>query len=365
MSTTHSGNQLNQVTFEEHDGANNAKRVNVVAGGVGQATVTHVGMVTLAPSPNFIGLATVKIGTNVNTNIGLVTVDGGKIGVLGNVTLSNSQAYIGLVTATLGASPAFIGIVTVANPGAAAAGNVTLNPSPNFIGIVTVANPAAPAAGNVTLNPSPNFIGIVTVANASLPVTFAGNVTLDPGSRTGILGNVTLSDAKTYIGLTTTTLGASPAFVGIVTIANTNVRSIAGNVTLSDARTYIGLTTTTLGASVAGIGFATVRTAPPPISTYTSFATIFSATGNASLFAPPNGTRWVLKDLIVSSLGRAELNIKSGDKQLIPYISLSTTSGFHFPFGMEGLAAEAADDIFALTLNGGSTISILANVRFE
>lgn len=180
MAVAHSGNMSNQIQFEEHDGVNNAKRVNIVAGSSGQATVTPQGLVTLAPSPNFIG------------------------------------------------------IVTVANPGAS--GNVTLDPG-SRTGIL----------GNLTLSDSKGFIGLVSIA---------GNV--------GINGNVTLSDSKGFIGLTTTTLGASPAFVGIVTIANSNVRSIAGNVTLSDAKTFIGLTTTTLGASPAFIGIATTINAASP-----------------------------------------------------------------------------------------------------
>lgn len=174
MAVTHAGNGANQITFEEHDGANNAKRVSIVSGGL-------------------------------------------------------------------------------------AAGVVTLAPSPNFIGIVTIANPGAAATGNVTLNPSPNFIGIVTVAN---PGSFTGNVTLDAGSKTGIVGNVTLSDSKAFIGLTTTTLGASPAFIGIATVIQANsARSILGNLTLSDSKAFIGLTTTTLGASPAFIGIVTIANA--------------------------------------------------------------------------------------------------------
>lgn len=138
-------------------------------------------------------------------------------------------------------------------------GNVTLNGSPNFIGIVTVANPgSANLTGNVTLNPSPNFIGIVTVANPS-SAALSGNVTLDAGSKTGIVGNVTLTDAKTYVGLTTSTLGVGTQFIGLATVVQaSSVRSIVGNVTLTDAKTYVGLTTTTLGAGSQYIGFATV-----------------------------------------------------------------------------------------------------------
>ena len=104
---------------------------------------------------------------------------------------------------------------------------------------------------------------------------------------------------------------------------------------------------------------------PPAISTYTSFATTFSANGNASLFAPPSGQRFVIKDLHVASLGESEVEIKSGDKMLIPYTGLATLGGYFEHYGEAGLAAEAANDIFAITLNGAATISIMVNVRFE
>ena len=104
---------------------------------------------------------------------------------------------------------------------------------------------------------------------------------------------------------------------------------------------------------------------PPAISTYTSFATTFSADGNASLFAPPAGQRFVIKDIFVASLGESEIEIKSSDNQLIPYTGLATLSGYIGHFGEAGLAAQSADDIFAITLNGAATVSLLVNVRFE
>lgn len=318
--------------------------------------------VVLDASIQKIGFATVNVANTVPVTFsGNVTLDDGSLtGIVGNVTLSDSKTYIGLVTTT-------------------PASNITLNASAAFIGLVSVSGFANP-----------------------LPVTFSGNVTLDDGSLTGIVGNVTLSDAKTYIGLVTAT-PASPTTVthaGLVTLAplsnigfaTVNVvniaRTITGNVTLSDAKTYIGLVTNTpvglstviqgtspWSSSIVGnvtlsdaktfIGLVTTIYAPPPISTYTSFATIFSTTGNLSLFAPPAGKRFVIKDLHISSLGRAEVNIKNGDKQLIPYTSLSTTSGIAAHYGESGLAAEAADDIFALTLNGAATVAIMVNVRFE
>lgn len=225
MAVDHAGNVSNQLLLEEHDGQNNAKRVSIVAGAVGQATVT------LMPSPSFIGIVTVANPVAA----GNVTLDpGSRTGIVGNVTLSDSKGFIGLTTTTLGASPAFIGIVTVTNKDRTITGNLTLSDSKTFIGLTTT-----------TLGAGDKYIGLASV-----------NI---GGGNVGINGNVTLSDSKGFIGLTTTTLGASPAFIGIATVIQaSSVRSLVGNLTLSDAKTFIGLTTSTLGASPAFVGIVTV-----------------------------------------------------------------------------------------------------------
>lgn len=157
----------------------------------------------------------------------------------------------------------YIGLVTITGSLAAASGNVTLDAG-SRTGIV----------GNITLSDPKGFIGLVTVVGSLSPA--AGNVTLDAGSRTGILGNVTLSNPNTYIGLTTSTLGIGTQFIGLTTVVQaSSARTITGNITLSDSKTYIGLTTATignnpiLGAGVNNIGFATVS-----ISTPTLFAVV-------------------------------------------------------------------------------------------
>lgn len=188
------------------------------------------------------------------------------------------------------------------------------------------------------------YIGLVTITGS---LAVAGNITLDPGSKTQIIGNVTLSDAKTYIGLTTSTLGASPAFIGIVTVTNKD-RTITGNLTLSDAKTYIGLVTNT----------------PAYGSSATVFTQVVSATGFTTIFTPPASNRFFLKNIHISSLGRSEVEIRSGATTLIPFTALATTSGFASHFGELGLPARAQDNAFVINLNGGATISVMANVRF-
>ena len=191
MSQEHFGNIQPTLDLEEHDGANNAKRVNIVAGAAGQATVALVGNITITDAKQFIGLVTVGgIGTVTLADpkgyIGLVTVGG-----LGTVTLADPKGYIGLVT---------VGGI----------GTLTLSDPKGFIGLTTAVNAASAA-----------FIGIVTVVgNASValvdPKGFVGLVTV------GGIGTVTLADPKGYIGLTTTTLGVSDRFIGLVTATTRN-----------------------------------------------------------------------------------------------------------------------------------------------
>lgn len=459
MSWDHKGNIQPFLDLEEHDGDNMAKRVNVVAGGVGQATVNVQNLASAATlyavvnttaagqSSIVIDRGHQYIGLVTNTPVGLHTVISA-----GNQTVTHA----GLMT--LAASPAFIGLVTanISN----AVGNATLNPSPNFIGLTTT-----------TLGASPAFIGIVTVTN---PSAFSGNVTLDDGSLTGIVGNVTLSDAKTFIGLTTTTLGASPAFIGIVTVANPSaftgnvtlddgsLTGIVGNVTLSDAKTYIGLTTATVGAGTAGIGFATVNVAAiaagdnnignfdlasaipagsnnigdvdilsiannnnyiglvtvtagrgheyiglvtntpvglstviqgtspwsssivgnvtlsdaktfiglvtnvPALSSDATVHTQVLSTG-ATIFVPAGGQRFFLKSIHIASLGRAEVEVRSGATAIIPMTALATTSGFYEHYGDNGLPARAADNSLNIVLNAAAantTITVATLSRF-
>ena len=80
--------------------------------------------------------------------------------------------------------------------------------------------------GNITLSDSKGYIGLVTVTQASIARSISGNLTLDAGSFTGIKGNVTLSDSRGYIGLVT-------------------VGGFVGNITLSDSKGFIGLVTVT------------------------------------------------------------------------------------------------------------------------
>lgn len=168
-----------------YDGAN----WDMLRGDAANGMLVNLGAnndVSIAAGINSIGFATVAVSNIART-------------ITGNVTLSDSKTYIGLVTATP------VGLVTViqgTSPWVSSIiGNLTLSDSKGFIGLVTVANVARTITGNLTLSDSKGFIGLVTVANTARTIT----------------GNVTLSDAKTYVGLTTTTLGIGTTFIGLTT----------------------------------------------------------------------------------------------------------------------------------------------------
>ena len=97
----------------------------------------------------------------------------------------------------------------------------------------------------------------------------------------------------------------------------------------------------------------------------TVYTGVISATGNTTIVIAPASNRFFIKNLHISSLGRSEVEIRSGATTLIPFTSLSTTSGFASHYGEMGLPARAQTDALVINLNGGATISYMANLRFE
>jgi len=409
------------------DGANNAMNVNVVAGGAGVTTVFQggdwglTGNVTLSDAKTYVGLTTTTLGAG-DQAIGKLTansgVDIGDVDVTSNTAWADPKTYIGLVTIT-GSLAAAAGNVTLdAGSLTGIVGNVTLSDSKTFVGLVSVSGFANPLPVDATGQGDVP----ITLDGEVVATTFSGNVTLDPGSLTGIVGNVTLSDAKTYVGLATVTIGVGDQAIGTLA-ANSGVDigdvDVTSNTAWADPNTFIGLTTTTVANTVpvsqsgawavtgnvtveqgdnpwvtsnignvtveqgddpwnvavignvtlsdpkTYVGLVTTTYAPPPISTYTSFSSVYSADGNATIFEPPSGERWVLKDIHIASLGESEVAIKSGVGYVIPFTGLATEGGYVSNFGEAGLAADGADQAFVVELNGAATISVMANVRFE
>ena len=249
---------------ETYDSALKAQKTSLISSATIHAVVntgavgdpkTFIGLVTsvVASSP------TIYAVVNTGASSGNVTLDqGSKTQIVGNLTLSDPKGYIGLVTAT---------------------GNVTLNASKNWIGLASISGNVGFAGnvtldsgsktqivGNITLSDPKSYIGLVSVSGN---VGFAGNITLDAGSKTQIIGNITLSNSKNYIGLTTSTIGnqtlyavvntgasnsnitlnPSDAYIGLVSVSG-NV-GIKGNLTLSDSKGFIGLTTVIVGTDYA------------------------------------------------------------------------------------------------------------------
>lgn len=358
------------VIRESYDSSNKALKVNVVAGSAAGSSTVFIGTptlyavvntggsaanVTLNPSPNFIGIVTVA---NPGAT-GNVTLDAGsKTQIVGNVTLTDSKGYIGLATVTPGAAwpdpKTYIGLVTVTG-NFGTTGNVTIDSGT----ITTITNPIA-IKGNLTLSDSKTYIGLTTSTIGNTPTVFVGtstlfavvntgtanltgNVTLDPGSKTGIVGNVTLTDSKGFIGLVTAvgtftanianvTLNASSAFIGLATVtldagrvvtiqdggnvitvdgtvianqgaSNTDPWYVSnqGNVTLSDSKKYIGLVTSTIG-----------NTPTVFMGTATLFAVVnTSAAGQASIVLD-TGTKFI--GLTTAYIGNAMVTVTLGTK---------------------------------------------------
>lgn len=169
------------LTTIDADTSNLSTKIDTLAGAVA-GTEMQVDVVGALPAGNNnigdVDVASIAAGVN---SIGFATVAVSNLArtITGNVTLSDSKTYIGLVTATP------VGLVTVIQ-----------GTSPWVTSVL----------GNLTLSDPKGFIGLVTVANVARSIT----------------GNVTLSDAKTYVGLTTTTLGVGNRFIGLVTASSLN-----------------------------------------------------------------------------------------------------------------------------------------------
>lgn len=267
--------------------------------------------------------ATISVGNTINAllqagtnSIGSATVFAGQAFPVtdnaGSLTvdwLSGATVAVStLPNVTLGAGSSFVGLISTAS----VQGKVELVSSSAFVGLATVVigNTLNALLGNVTLNPSPNFIGLISVASINGTVTNA----------------------------------AGTNFIGLISTA-----SINGNVQLQTGTSFVGLMTIV----------------PTYLSTYTSLATILSASGNATIFLPPNGQRFIIKDLLITSLGRGEVEIKSGANTLIPMAALATTGGYVVNAGDAGIRGKAVNDAFVVNLNSSATISLFTNVRFE
>lgn len=269
----------NEIIRDEHDETINAKKVEIIASNATIHAVVNAGSGGTSSTDD----GAFTVGTDAGTPyMGLYestpdTVDDGDVGVVGMT--ANRWAKQKLESAAT--------IFAVVNAGAASDPKIFIGLTTTVIGsaptIFAVVNTAAAGQSSVVLDDSIAKIGFATVHQGDDPwnVAVIGNITVDQvdtvtavtniTNPVALKGNVTLSDSKTYIGLTTVTAGRGHQYIGLATVrpvglttvvqtGNTTVwqasaaRTITGNVTLSDSKTYIGLTTTTLGVGNQAIG---------------------------------------------------------------------------------------------------------------
>src|SRR3990167_6042281 len=204
--------------------------------------------------------------------------------------------------------------------------------------IYAVVNTSAPCVGN----------SIVTVANTPLSTTFSGNVTLDDGSLTGIIGNITISDSKGFVGLVSVSGFVNPlpiTFSGNVTLDVGSLAGIRGNLTLSDSKGYIGLVSVAQPISTTLDGNVT-------ISDSKGFIGLVSVSGFTNPLPVTSSGNVTLDD---GSLTGLVGNVTISDSK--QFIGLVSVSGFANP-----LPVTSSGNV---TLDDGSLTGIVGNVTVE
>lgn len=264
MSNQHMGNTQPAMDQEEHSriGGIDGKKIFVFDNAGNQ--ITSFGSSAAGNSTvSMPGGATVYQGTSPWTT-----------SLSGNVTISDSKGYIGLVSANIGGSL----------PAGAA-----------YIGLATV---------NIGTNVNTN-IGLVTVSGGQ--VGLVGNNTIVLGSGIGGIGFAT---------------------VNIGTNVNTNIGlvTVAGGAAWADPKTYVGLTTTTLGVGTTFIGLATTwdRNAGTT-KTLINIPIAFSTASITTLATPTNANSIYVTSLVLNSNATVRVTLKSGVTYLTGNASIGLT----------------------------------------
>lgn len=360
------------------------------------------GYLALGVGSRYVGLASVNIGGTLPAlTAGAAYVGLASVNIGGTLpALTAGAAYIGLASVNIGgtlpaltASSAYVGLVSVSGTvgvtglislasGTEVRSLTTILPRTDYFGLVSVSGnvvvsslPATPAGGN--------YIGLVTTTWGRSPILGAGDTNaMIASTATGSMlnvgmmgrtGNAVAVDTTGRVATLNThnsnvTLNASSAFIGLVTVGHV-VNSIA---TLAPRTDYIGLVSVSGNVAVSSLPALVAGTAQIGSVTNslargmtTSFATVYSATGNSTLFAPPAGTRWFIHNLMVNSQGNQNGNILSALKPVWPFVGLATTGGFAVSFESPGLPARAIDEAFLVTLNSAVTTSFAVTAHFE
>jgi len=275
--------------------------------------------------------ATVSIGSSATIFAVVNTAAAGQA----SVVLDTGSRFIGLATVNIGSSNATL--FAVVNTGAVGQASIVLDSGANYFGLATVdigTNNAVALRGNVTISDSKGFIGLTTVVQASTART--------------ITGNLTLSDPKTYIGLTTTTLGASPAYIGLASVniggtlpplstganfigiatvvQSSTARTITGNITLSNSKGFIGLATTVTGAGDRFIGLVTAVTRNAGTNkTLIGIPVALSTASQATIAVPATNLSIYVTSVLLNSDATVRMSIKSGVTYLTGNASIGIT----------------------------------------
>lgn len=230
-------------------------------------------------------------------------------------------------TASLSASTIYVGTPTlyaVVNTGAAVDSTVKIGFATVAVSTPTlyaVVNTGAAGQASIVLDNSIANIGFATVA-VSTPTLFAvvntgaagvGNsIVTVANPNFGVIGNVTLSDSKTYIGLTTATLGSMPSVLASGQYFPTPQSVVSGALSplavdatggqiLANSNKYIGLTSV---SGTVGLGTGTLNIGSVSVLGGTINANLQTGTLNI-------GSVSVLGGTINSTLQTSTLNVGS------------------------------------------------------
>ncbi len=385
---------------------------------IGFATVTPASLPALSTGTNWIGLATVNIGSSNATLYAVVNTGAvgntnslatlyagpnqiGSVTVSNNPTLGSGTNYIGLASVNIGgtlpalaAGSAYIGLVTsvLSRSPLLGAGDTsalfTSTASGSFLNVgirdstgelALIDSSGRFLVSNVTLNASNAYIGLASVnIGGTLPALVAGSAyiglaTTVNATSTAYIGLVTAVNSNqpalvagtAYVGLASVNIGGTlPALstgTAWIGLASVNIGGTLPALTAGSA--FIGLATTVNATSTAWMGLATV--VPSFGSNVTIFSGIYSAAGAATIFVAPASNRFFLTSLHVASLGRAEVEFRSGATTIIPFTSLATTGGYVHDWSLPGYPGRAQADAFVANLGSAATISVGVSCYFQ
>ena len=254
MSVDHNGgNILNAINLEEHDGAQNAKRVSIVSGSVGQATINIAGSATIYAVVN-----TSAAGDSVS-NIGFATV------AISNPTLyavvNTSAAGVGNSMVTINPRTDYFGLVSVS-------GNVAVSSLPALVASNSNIGSVSVLGGviNTNLNTGANYVGLVSVNGSVVNLNGTnniGSVSVLGGTINSVLQTSTLNVGSVSIlgGVINTNLNTGVNYIGLVSI-NGSVVNLAGvnaigfaTVYNATSANYIGLMSVNIGGIAAGTNY--------------------------------------------------------------------------------------------------------------